>query len=402
MPPLGTLDPEGWTPPPIAAPSGGGGGPTYPLESAVNIVGSVGVSAYTVTKAKLAQVAAGSGSLKVLFVGDSTKAGCYGAVGGGAQAACRPAAAASLMSTMLNRAGLPSTSESWFGDSAVTGLGGTLATYDTRVTLGSFATNASVSTLGGKAIQSIVANDTLTFQPRSLCDTFDVYYLRLAGQAAFTISRTGDTTSGSISAAGSNALMKATFTGALGMAPLVINHDATTSALNIMGIEAYNSTAPAVRVSNAAIQGSRVSDWASTSSPWSFRNAIANYAPDLTIIAPGINDWANGTTLGDSVTPGTFLGDVQLVINTAKASGEVWLDIGFPSANATTSVATQKTYVDAIRSLAAANNVLCQDMWNRFFPQESNPLLYTNAVHPNGTGLRWAAEADALLLLSMR
>lgn len=370
----------------------------FPPDSFVSIGQQNVYALLPATAAALAAVKAGTGRMRVLRIGDSTEWGAYAVA---TAAGNRPYSVGVAFSRVLRELGVPSWANSWLGDGGVTGLSSTLGAYDTRITLGTgWATNASVSTIGGRSISSSTASTSVTFQPRSPCDTFVVFYIRQTNSAGFTLSRAGDA-SLPVANSGSNALMLATFSGARGMAPLSIEHDATTNALNIVGVIAFDSTTPAVDVIQACVQGSKVGDWANATNPWGFRNCIDEVAPHLTIISPGINDWANGTTIGNSSTAGTFIGDLHTLVTTCRAFGDVMIVPGFPSWHASAARETQKSYVDALAAYCAAQNILYQDLWTRMGPAEDQMALYANGLHPVAAGYAKKGDAEARIIASI-
>lgn len=377
------------------------GGSVLTRDSSVNIGAQSAAALLAATKTKLAAVKAGTGRMRILRIGDSTEWGAYALGSGTPAAGNRPYCSGVQFARLLSTLGIPSFCNSWLGDGGVTGLSSTLGAYDTRITLGAgWASNTAVATIGGKTISSTTASTSVTFQPRTPCDTFVVLYIRQASSASFTLSRSGDA-SVPVTNSGSNALMTQTFTGALGMAPLSIDHDATTNSLNIIGVIAYDSTASAADVVQACMQGSKVLDWANTTNAWGWRNCIASVAPDLTIISPGINDWNTGTTIGGTATAGSFLGDLHSLVTTCKLYGEVMIVSGLVSQHSAVSRATQKSYTDALKVYCTGQGILYQDLWTKWGAQEDNPQWYANTLHANAAGYREKSDAEARILASL-
>lgn len=382
-------------------------------------------SGYAHSRAAKAAVSGGTGSMKILMIGDSTTAGS-GALGWtNSTTKAKALAPASVLAQLLNSVGLPAQSDNYFGDALVKNNGSILyAVYDPRYTAGSVNwTTTNTPSLGGMMSKNSADQTALSFLPFNAVDTFDVYYPLNTGLGTFNLSRVGDTTSGTITNVGAQAILKTTFHGALGNAnPLKVTPVVNGGGVFIVGIDAYNSAAPAIRVYNAGMISSKVADWVVATNAYDYLPTLKFLAPDLTIIQPGINDAAAGTTLGNASTPGTYLGDLQTLITACKLSGDVILVTHYPTGIVTTSLATQKTYVDAAIALAATNNIAVNDLFNKWQSYESMSALsggdagttlasapnswYSGptgggGAHPSANGYKSKAVADATIILSI-
>lgn len=341
-----------------------------------------------------ARVMAGSSTAKILMIGDSTTYG-YGAVGGGQSTAITAANFPTRMGQRLTTLGVNSVNSSWFGAGAASPndrVGG-----DSRLTIGGGTSyNGSVYTCGG-SFYTIPGSGTMAFAPSQTVDTFVIYYATYPGNGTFSWKfNSGTATQINTSAAGG--VTKAIVTGTLGANTLNLTGVSGNSL--IMGIDAYNSTAPAVLVSNAGWFGSSSVAWNQTSganwdAPYTIQNLIK---PDLTIIDLGINDW-NG-----AVAISTYTANIQALITAAISNGDVILKTPVPS-NPTghASIASQQQYVSALYALSASNNIPVIDAyarWQSYGVSNPSPLsLYYDDLHPNATGYAdegpWIAELVA-------
>lgn len=357
------------------------------------IYGATRPASFIRSKAKKNAVAAGTDMMIALNMGDSTEAGSYGPGAGGLVGA-RLYCLAQQFANVITRPGLQAFSENWMGDGGAADVANTLTQYNPLVTLGSgWASDATITTLGGRPIKSTTASTSLTYSTWSECDTYVVYVRRQAGGGSITLSRAGDTSQGPISTAGAEGVIVLTFKGALATTAISIDHDATTNPVTVLGIDAYNSTIPQVRCISGAYAGSKVAQWADSTNPYSALNMMQLINPDLLELGPCINDWVAGTAIGNAATSGTVIGDLHKIIVAAKAQGtDVVVRSGVPSRITSATRATQKSYVDAIRDLCEVDGVVFQDTWTKWGPQEVNPLWYFNVLHPNATGYRVMAE----------
>lgn len=365
---------------------------------------------YARTKAALARVKAGTGSMKIMVWGDSTKAGYRSnspTSSDGNRINCR----AATMALALRSAGIPAVSDSFFCDQAIngsaTGSGtGTLPAYDPRISIvsgGAFVSTSNKS-VGGFQLRTSTAGDAWGFLPYNACDTFDCYFMGDTATGTFNFSRTGDTTSGTLSTvnSGGNTVKKLTFTGALGSTAKLVITQVGTAGLFLIGIDAYNSTQPSVRVFNCAWVGGSSADRSDQGTPSTYLNAAAALAPDLIFMTEGgIND---GRTGGAGVSVATFTTNVQSMITKMLPTSDIIMETGFPYSVANGTLALQGQYAAANKALAISNNLLINDSFskNGTWEEQNARGLQSDGLHKNTAGYLPEDRAPAEILLMLQ
>lgn len=337
-------------------------------------------------RAGLGRVLAGTGNTTILWVGDSTMMGAYSNNSGSGD--WRLLAVPSQFAAMLNRAGVPATSQSFAG------FGQFVAdkSVDPRITIGSSWTQDTSTTVGGDQLCATTTTNALSFLPVIPVDTFIIYYSKNTGQGSisFDINGSGTTT---VSQNTSAAFASTTMTGTLGTNTLNIKY-VSGGKTCVTGIVAYNSAVKQLLSINAGYDGATSTNWNVTTNPWSPGTAIANFGQDLTVISLGINNWFNNT--GTS----TYITDMQALITQALTIGDVVLVAPNPTiSTAPYTQAVQQTYIAAMQSLAASNNIPFVDVFDRWVSYAvSNPLgLYFaggSNLHPQGVGYYDITKAD--------
>lgn len=380
--------------------------PKAMVNTAVNLGSQVLSETFSRSRAKKIAVAANTSDMKVAFIGDSTTAGVHALSASDAGTGCRAVCVPTVLSTLINKIGQPCNSDSFFGDQNFQPSGITPNAYDPRITLGTgwaVYTGTTVFSLGARAITTSTATGALSFLPYGQCDTFDVYYFTGPTLGTFNISRTGDTTSGNIATvSGTTGYGMTTFTGAMGNVNSININYVGSGSVYIAGIVGRSSTVKAIQIHNMGWGSATAANWVDNSNGWSPLPALKVFAPDLTIIGPGINEWFTGTT------PATFVSNMMTLINAALISGDVYISTAFPSPNNTTATppygyATQRTYIDALKAaVAGMANVIFDDFHAQWGPWENqNPFGYyctgsaTNMLHPFALGYRQKAIALA-------
>ncbi len=381
-------------------------------------------SGYSHTRGKKSAVLAGTGPLKIVLFGDSTTMGSNAFGAGNSINLARAGSPTPALAQYLNRNGLPAFADNWISDNTLGNYSAQLLTaYDARVTVSSASWTYSTGalTLGGSCYKnSTDTTATLSFLPFGMVDTCDVYYVNITGGGSFTVARSGDTTSPAqnTSSGTNNTIGKYTFQGALGNTnPFVIQNTVLGNGCYIIGMDCYQRNTPSVRIYNAGANGTVVHAWANSSLPYSPIGMLEALAPDLCILQPGINDAAAGTTIGNASTPGTYIGDLQLLVTAAQLSGDVIIDTHYPSPSASTNWNTQVNYVNALISWANGIGIAVNDIFNKWGTQENMVALtgglvstttaaqpngfYANALHPTTLGYQSRAQADAAIILAI-
>jgi lysophospholipase L1-like esterase len=140
-----------------------------------------------------------------------------------------------------------------------------------------------------------------------------------------------------------------------------------------------NAAESRIEVMNGGWHGSRISDWLTSTDPWSAYNGLITFGQALTILCCNINDARNGTDLA------TYQAGVLALLTRAREAGDAVLMTSVPSDPATVSYANQKTYVDAAIAAARQAGAGVVDVW-RARGGTYNPALMTDDLHPNWLG----------------
>jgi lysophospholipase L1-like esterase len=137
------------------------------------------------------------------------------------------------------------------------------------------------------------------------------------------------------------------------------------------------STVHPIHIANVRISGSATGAWSASVTSLT---AIKGRAPDLTIIMLGINDAQTG------ISASTYASNIQAIITAAKVSGDVIIMSMVPSdPSLTSTVSLGKQYASLLPGLAAANGILCLDVFSRFGATFVSPLMQ-NTLHPKPAG----------------
>ncbi|WP_058048556.1 SGNH/GDSL hydrolase family protein [Janthinobacterium sp. Ant5-2-1] len=344
-----------------------------------------GTRKFTRWQAALAKSRTWAGRAYVAIVGNSVPAG-VGSNGGDGQTDARKNAWPTVLADALTKCynGYARANSVW-GDSFV---GMNLPTFDPRVTLGSGWVISNTFCLGGHALKNETTNSgtgiALSFEPDEPTDTCDIYYITYPGYSYFVTEVNADGVNlGTFNSHGNEGIAKATITAPLGQNRWDISKS-TPGTLMIVGIDAYRAETCRTSVWNMGASGSTASHWATGNAPYNFRNALPAVAPDLTIIALTINDWA-GLAGSDPVN---YKRDMSTIIAAAKISGDVLLMVDIPSNAGTASLADQARFRGYCYELAVENDVPLQDLTYRWRSQLYLPMLgrYHDGVHPSKVG----------------
>jgi hypothetical protein len=335
--------------------------------------------------------------MRIGLLGDSTQAGAYALGAGTIWTGCRAVSHTPFFAAALNSKDAPAISSSFFGDQNLSG-GITTPQYDPRIAYGAGWGVSTAKSVGANMQYNNTTTNALTFLPNEEVDTFEIYYAIAPGAAQFTVSRTGDTTSGVIDSAGTNALGKYVFTGALGGAnPISIQRNGVGAGLFIIGVNAYNSAQSAIQCYNWGWNSGAVSNWVDAATPFSPLAAMLAIPCDHYLFTYGINQWASAVSLAASTA------DLTTAVDAMLAVGDVSLCTGYPSQKSVATLAVQKTYIDALYTVAAARGLAVNDMWQKVGSYEAAfPMgFYANSAHPVSALYKLKAEADANMILSL-
>lgn len=354
------------------------------LSSPQSPVISTAISPLSKWRLALAKSRAGIAPAKILMLGDSTTLGSGGTGISGYQAGTRAVSPAVKLANQLSGFGLKTRSDSVFGSG---NLGNYGPNYDPRFVYdaGWISGSATLNQHLNGAFRSATNGAVMTITPTKAWTHARVWYARSATQGAFKLETSDTAAPVAINGSGANALIAGGLvkSGAASLTPLVITKT-TANATHICGVEFWDSAINDVRIVQCGGSGAKAGDFAASANPWDGLNEITALAPDLTIINYGINDWNAATATV------TFTTAMQSWITAAKVTGDVIVMTGYPTAAATTALATQQTYVDILVAQAGAG-VVALDSWRRLGSYETAGDFYADTLHPNGFGYTDAA-----------
>jgi hypothetical protein len=352
----------------------------------------------------LAKMLSGQSIARALGVGDSTSYG-IGATNSGVETLVSIQAGSypTQLAAQLNAAGFPANANGicWGvganNNNRLTGLG------DSRITAGtswSMYTGASSFALGGQLAQASTNTNALNFAPTVPVDTFRVWYVQSPSAGTIGASVNGGTVT-QHSSNGTPAQVKSfTVTAARGMNTLNLTSP-LGQTIFINAIEAWDSTAPSIVITNAGWPGAKVSDMSSVNSGAYGYDPLAGalaFAPDLYIVDAGINDWVN------NVPVPTYQSQLQTLVTRLLVVADVILVTPAPSDVSQASQATQQAFINAMQAVAAASNVPLVDNWTRWGSHAASVGMYTaggagnGLLHPNMIGYADFARSIARVM----
>jgi lysophospholipase L1-like esterase len=356
---------------------------TFP--STTSPLGS-GVSNFTaqntiLTRAAIARVRAGTGSMKVACVGDSTTTGAFAT--GNVSAGNRPFSYPSQLANILTARGLPAQSDSFFGSNNVIGGIAAYVLYNVKVTSASGFIVGPTTSLGGPSFQSTAVGGVLSFTPTTAFDTIDIYWLPNAGYTV-TVNVDGGATLATITGSPPGVMGHTQITGVT-HGTHTINLTQATGTGVIVGVAVSDSTTPRVAVYNMGISSGFVNDTASAAlsvlaplatNKFGFFSGIPLVAPDLVTINLTIND------INQQVEAvADYQAALQAAVVAAQATSDVILMIGDPGNTVawTGPNPSAPAYQNAVYAVAQATNVPVCDITQRWVS-----YAVTNAVMPYG------------------
>jgi len=381
--------------------------PQFSVDTSGNVTGLVGPGgrAYVAANSTylrkwrkaLSNVLIGQSNAKLLMVGDSTTAGLYAP--GPNSYTNTPS---NVMSRILNKSLVQTNTNSVHGDSTRNNPANGFTTFDSRVGAVGFAAwnQSSFHTGGGNAFGNSTTTTSLVFTPIESFDTIDIYSIdNTGGYGQWTVNVDGGSTLATVDNNGSRAIRKTTVSCALGTHAINIQRNGVGGQVFIIGICCKNSTVKTVDIYNIG-QGSAITaDWVAVTGGIGELSSITAYAPDLTIIDLSINDRRLG------LYNSTFDTNLQTIVTTAKATGDVILCVPVPSSLSYSAYTTEVNignFNSAIYAVAKANNCLVFDKQQLMvsYTQGNAEGLYNDTLHPNAAGYGFIGQQMANLLLT--
>lgn len=252
-----------------------------------------------------------------------------------------------------------------------------------------FTANAS---LGGVMFESGAAiTSALAFTPARAFNAIETGYAINTTLGTFTIDVGGSALT-TQSAAGAKSAGKVTTSTGGAAATGTINTKRTTGGtVDLIYQFAYDTANPGVIIANAGRAGWTTSDWDVATNPYSPKPAISLFAPDLTIVYLGINNWRLG------VSPETTVANMVNLIDEGLKTGSVLVVDPVPSATSQGTTAAQLAISGAIKAAAASRDVPVWSLRDRWgdYPTGQGLGYYFDTTHPNGVG-----AADQALFIS--
>lgn len=337
----------------------------------------------------------GTATARGLNIGDSTTIGITGA-GVGIRPNEYKAVATQLMPTFES-----AHDDAFFGFSNASG---NRLTQDNRLT-NSGAALSTVGVLGGVACRLAATGNRLTFTPESTCDRFRVYFwyngsLTYSIQATGGTALTGTLTSGSGTVFGTSTIRYFEVSAATlqaGNSVTITRTGGAGTGLEIMGLEAWDSTKKQVIMCNVGVWGSKSADWIVSDGTGRKALDLINTMPagyfTFATVKAGIND------AGSAIAVSTYKSNLQTLINAIKAKGmDCILETDNPvQAN------NMAAYITALKELAASNNLLLinsYDAWGTYTYANAQGWM-ADTSHPSAAGYTNMATYLSSKLLSV-
>lgn len=323
----------------------------------------------------------GTTNIRIAFVGDS-KTRFYPLAGGAPKSKPR------RVGELLANAGFPTITDTFFGVGGARTMAEAVS-YEPKLSGFSGWSGGDVS-LGGAAYYS-GGTTAGTFTPAKLVDRATVYFVQTPGAATFRVTKGSETFN--LSSNGPAALGRADVTfNTKDNSPIAIARTGGGN-FNFVGMAAWDSATPAVEIANFGVVGVRSDFQADTTNAWSPGNALAAYAPTLTVINLGTNDLNQGQPLA------TFLASESKIIDKAQLSGDViviWPAVAGSTAGGG-SDATRAVWKPRLRALAVAKGALFLDeeaMFGGRVGAQSGGWFFDD-LHENASAA--SAEASAMM-----
>ena len=285
---------------------------------------------------------------KVCLVGDSIMFGFNTTLG---STMFEQGTVPQLATALAVNYGIPVYWDSFFGTGTISGTP-FYSLYDNRISMGSSWSGDYTNLVpGGGSYAATTSTNALSFTPADPVNTFNVYYLTNTSAGTFQVTCTNCTTT-TQSESGTQGIGKLTVTATGAAAINTVNLTWYSGGqVNIWGVEAYDSTRPAVLLESMGEGSAQSTQWANTTNAYGPGNSLpySTVGCDLTTYQDGINDLEHGVTIP------TFTSNSQTFISAVMAAGsDVVLEAAPPVS--TYSIASQKPYLQAMQSLAYVNS----------------------------------------------
>lgn len=359
-----------------------------------------GVSNMAKYKAARAAVLAGTRFGRVLPIGDSTTAG-HGGQSNGTLNGAFPFSYPAALAAYLSSNGLPARHCS-MGDGNSASLSA-YAAYDTRNSFGAgvgWAIQAAASIGAGLIRAGSTTVDRWIKSFAGTWDTIEIVYINIAaGNCSVFID-------GGVSAVGSftptagggttGTPQRATITVPRGVHSTVEILRNSGTNIYISSVEVYDSQNKEMLVYNCGWASAKSVDLVVTDAAYRTLDMIRFMQPDLMILNIGINDYP-------TVSQATFEANIALLVNAARLTGDVILDV--PNPRSTT--ANQAAFRGYIQGLAVSLNTPLVDMQlappaglGDYTTASGNGDINADGIHPTAQGYGKMATFNAQPLLA--
>ena len=265
---------------------------------------------------------------------------------------CRVNAIPDRTAAALAALGVPATCEASFQAQGETAANWPV--FDPRTANAALVAASETPTIGGGQ-QRYNSGGYTQFAPAGTVDTFELYHPRRSANGSMKVEFDGVAQSPISQTVTPNDYVKSVVTTTLGSHVIKLSNNSGTAWAP--AIVAYDSASPTIICMNAGVRNATSTDWTVASYPHSPLNAISVLAPQLAVIAIGINDARTGTT-----TVAQFSANVQAIIDACRLSGGVILMYPTPiSSGSYRADFTQAQLNGAYDALAAANGLALVD-----------------------------------------
>jgi lysophospholipase L1-like esterase len=339
------------------------------------------------TRDALARVTSGTGRGKIICIGDSTTFGEGSGTGGTGRGGCMSKAWPAKLAASLTTLGVPAVNENKIGSSGLTTSTVTITENRNSIKSGFNPASAgwilSSSTTAGGCLFTNTADTTsvLSYTPPIAVSKFELIdiIITTGGAIAYNVDGGTDTI---VSQNGTNTLRSTIIDcGSLGTHTLNVKRDSGSAF--VVGVRAWDDTSKAIDIWNIGNCVSQTSDWVGTANPWTSLNAVTTYCSDADLVI--IDLTINNGLLAPTTYNTTYPTQMQSIINAAKAGGaDVMLMTGNPSRIDTITDTVQQQFREALRKLAASNNLPMVDQFGKYtdwVTLNSKGWMY-NANHP--------------------